>query len=152
MQVKYKQGSTKEEGWVDERVEERVPRGRGGGEISEGTYLLIFVLVFSKVLAFLLLATESGDGLGDALSRAFSFMGGQVRDCRVCGAGSRIGDLMHLLSGAARLDEIVRRRKGLDARVLSRCTERRHLAKVLMLSRGLGIARRDTGSKSAVSL
>lgn len=120
--------------------------------VDRNACLLVFILIFSGILTFLLLTARDNNKLNSTLDETFDFVKNRIESYEIYNTNDQVKNLVRLLHKTTELSRVIEQEGNLSTEMLDEYAREQRLTGILVLDQNLEVTEQSAKDGDTMSL
>ncbi len=120
--------------------------------VDRNACLLVFILIFSGILTFLLLTARDNSKLNSTLDETFDFVKNRIESYEIYNTNDQVKSLVRLLDKTTELSRVIEQEGNLSTEMLDEYAREQRLTGILVLNQNLKVTEQNAKDEDTMSL
>ena len=137
---------------MSRQIRMKIPQKQKKKRIDRNVCLLVFILIFSGILTFLLLTARDNNRLNSTLDETFDFVKNRIESYEIYNTNDQVKSLIRLLDKTTELSRVIEREGNLSTEMLDEYAREQRLTGILVLDQNLKVTEQNAKDGDTMSL
>lgn len=124
---------------MSRQIRMQIPQKQKKKRVDRNVCLLVFILIFSGILTFLLLTARDNNKLNSTLDETFDFVKTRIESYEIYNTNDQVKSLIRLLDKTTELSRVIEQEGNLSTEMLDEYTREQRLTGILVLDQNLKV-------------
>ena len=137
---------------MSRQIRMKIPQKQKKKRIDRNVCLLVFILIFSGILTFLLLTARDNNRLNSTLDETFDFVKNRIESYEIYNTNDQVKSLVRLLDKTTELSRVIEQEGNLSTEMLDEYAREQRLTGILVLDQNLKVTEQSAKDGDTMSL
>lgn len=124
---------------MSRQIRGQIPQKQKKKRVDRNVCLLVFILIFSGILTFLLLTARDNSKLNSTLDETFDFVKNRIESYEIYNTNDQVKSLVRLLDKTTELSRVIEQEGNLSTEMLDEYAKEQRLTGILVLDQNLKV-------------
>ena len=124
---------------MSRQIRRQIPQKQKKKRVDRNACLLVFILIFSGILTFLLLTARDNSKLNSTLDETFDFVKNRIESYEIYNTNDQVKSLVRLLDKTTELSRVIEQEGNLSTEMLDEYAREQRLTGILVLDQHLNV-------------
>ena len=124
---------------MSRQIRRQIPQKQKKKRVDRNACLLVFILIFSGILTFLLLTARDNSKLNSTLDETFDFVKNRIESYEIYNTNDQVKSLVRLLDKTTELSRVIEQEGNLSTEMLDEYAREQRLTGILVLDQNLKV-------------
>lgn len=137
---------------MSRQIRGQIPQKQKKKRVDRNVCLLVFILIFSGILTFLLLTARDNSKLNSTLDETFDFVKNRIESYEIYNTNDQVKSLVRLLDKTTELSRVIEQEGNLSTEMLDEYAREQRLTGILVLDQNLKVTEQSAKDGDTMSL
>lgn len=137
---------------MSRQIRRQIPQKQKKKRVDRNACLLVFILIFSGILTFLLLTARDNSKLNSTLDETFDFVKNRIESYEIYNTNDQVKSLVRLLDKTTELSRVIEQEGNLSTEMLDEYAREQRLTGILVLDQNLKVTEQSAKDGDTMSL
>ena len=137
---------------MSRQIRRQIPQKQKKKRVDRNACLLVFILIFSGILTFLLLTARDNSKLNSTLDETFGFVKNRIESYEIYNTNDQVKSLVRLLDKTTELSRVIEQEGNLSTEMLNEYAREQRLTGILVLDQNLKVTEQSAKDGDTMSL
>ena len=137
---------------MSRQIRRQIPQKQKKKRVDRNACLLVFILIFSGILTFLLLTARDNNKLNSTLDETFDFVKNRIESYEIYNTNDQVKSLVRLLDKTTELSRVIEQEGNLSTEMLDEYAREQRLTGILVLDQNLKVTEQSAKDGDTMSL
>ena len=137
---------------MSRQIRRQIPQKQKKKRVDRNACLLVFILIFSGILTFLLLTARDNSKLNSTLDETFDFVKNRIESYEIYNTNDQVKSLVRLLDKTTELSRVIEQEGNLSTEMLDEYAKEQRLTGILVLDQNLKVTEQSAKDGDTMSL
>lgn len=137
---------------MSRQIRRQIPQKQKKKRGDRNACLLVFILIFSGILTFLLLTARDNSKLNSTLDETFDFVKNRIESYEIYDTNDQVKSLVRLLDKTTELSRVIEQEGNLSTEMLDEYAREQRLTGILVLDQNLEVTEQSAKDGDTMSL
>ena len=137
---------------MSRQIRGQIPQKQKKKRVDRNVCLLVFILIFSGILTFLLLTARDNSKLNSTLDETFDFVKNRIESYEIYNTNDQVKSLVRLLDKTTELSRVIEQEGNLSTEMLDEYAGEQRLTGILVLDQNLKVTEQSAKDGDTMSL
>lgn len=137
---------------MSRQIRRQIPQKQKKKRGDRNACLLVFILIFSGILTFLLLTARDNNRLNSTLDETFDFVKNRIESYEIYNTNDQVKSLVRLLDKTTELSRVIEQEGNLSTEMLDEYAREQRLTGILVLDQNLKVTEQSAKDGDTMSL
>ena len=137
---------------MSRQIRRQIPQKQKKKRVDRNACLLVFILIFSGILTFLLLTARDNSKLNSTLDETFGFVKNRIESYEIYNTNDQVKSLVRLLDKTTELSRVIEQEGNLSTEMLDEYAREQRLTGILVLDQNLKVTEQSAKDGDTMSL
>lgn len=137
---------------MSRQIRRQIPQKQKKKRVDINACLLVFILIFSGILTFLLLTARDNNRLNSTLDETFDFVKNRIESYEIYNTNDQVKSLVRLLDKTTELSRVIEQEGNLSTEMLDEYAREQRLTGILVLDQNLKVTEQSAKDGDTMSL
>lgn len=128
---------------MSRQIRRQIPQKQKKKRVDRNACLLVFILIFSGILTFLLLTARDNNKLNSTLDETFDFVKNRIESYEIYNTNDQVKSLVRLLDKTTELSRVIEQEGNLSTEMLDEYAREQRLTGILVLDQNLEVTEQN---------
>ena len=128
---------------MSRQIRRQIPQKQKKKKVDRNACLLVFILIFSGILTFLLLTARDNNKLNSTLDETFDFVKNRIESYEIYNTNDQVKSLIRLLDKTTELSRVIEQEGNLSTEMLDEYAREQRLTGILVLDQNLEVTEQN---------
>ena len=137
---------------MSRQIRMQIPQKQKKKRVDRNVCLLVFILIFSGILTFILLTARDNNKLNSTLDETFDFVKTRIESYEIYNTNDQVKSLVRLLDKTTELSRVIEQEGNFSTEILDEYAREQRLTGILVLDQNLKVTEQNAKDEDTMQL